>query len=402
MASAPTLAPALAARDDIGPAVRRRLSGFLRTLRDNGFAVGLAESRDALRLLATAGIDRRTQAKAPLRALLCGRRSDWDGFDALFDAFWTGERVRTRVAVAGNAALASQRTQRSLSGGGGTSDGLPTDVERRDGDGPDSDAAPQGRREGASRHETLARTDFRRIADPDALAEAHALAERLARRMRARLTRRDRAARRGRRIDLRRTLRASLATGGTPLALVHRRPRHKPLKLVLLVDSSGSMSLYTAVFLRFVHGVLDQFREAEAFLFHTRLVHVSDALREKDTARALDRLGLMAEGVGGGTRIGESLAAFNRWHAARVLHSRSCVMILSDGYDTGDPERLGREMAALARRCRRIVWLNPLIGWDGYEPTARGMAAALPHVDLFAPAHTLASLAALEPYLARL
>lgn len=401
MAPAATLAT-LATRDDIGPAVRRRLSGFLRTLRDNGFAVGLAESRDALRLLATAGVDRRTQAKAPLRALLCGRRSDWDAFDALFDAFWNGERVRTRVAIAGNAALASQRTQRSLSGGGGSSAGLPTDVERRDGDGPDSDAAPQGRREGASRYDSLARTDFRKIADPDALAEAHALAERLARRMRARLTRRDRAARRGRRIDLRRTIRASLATGGTPLALVLRRPRHKPLKLVLLVDSSGSMSLYTAVFLRFVHGVLDQFREAEAFLFHTRLVHVSDALREKDAGRALDRLGLMAEGVGGGTRIGESLAAFNRGHAARILHSRTCVMILSDGYDTGDPERLGREMAALARRCRRIVWLNPLIGWDGYEPTARGMAAALPHVDLFAPAHTLASLAALEPYLARL
>jgi uncharacterized protein with von Willebrand factor type A (vWA) domain len=110
----------------------------------------------------------------------------------------------------------------------------------------------------------------------------------------------------------------------------------------------------------------------------------------------------MAEGVGGGTRIGESLAAFNRGHAARVIHSRTCVMILSDGYDTGDPALLGAEMAALGRRCRRIVWLNPLLGWDGYEPSARGMAAALPHVDLFAAAHTLRSLAALEPYLARL
>ena len=189
---------------------------------------------------------------------------------------------------------------------------------------------------------------------------------------------------------------------GTPLALVRRIPREKPLRLVVLVDASGSMSLYTGVFLRFVHGVLDHFREAEAFLFHTRLVHVSDALKEKDTARALDRLGLMAEGVGGGTRIGESLAAFNRWHASRVIHSRTCVMILSDGYDTGEPDRLGAEMAALRRRCRRIVWLNPLIGWDGYEPSARGMAAALPHVDLFAAAHTIESLAALEPYLARL
>ncbi|MEJ1157116.1 vWA domain-containing protein [Prosthecomicrobium sp. N25] len=397
------MAARLATRDDIGPAVRRRLAGFLRTLRDNGYPVGLAESRDALRILAEAGMDRPAAARPALRALLCGRRSDWDRFDALFDAFWAGARVKTRVAVSGQAAQVSQRTIKSLADArsAGGAPGLPTDLERGR-DGPETEAHPSGRREGASRQESLARTDFRKIADPEALAEAHALAERLARRMRVRLTRRDKAARRGPRLDLRRTIRASLATGGTPLALVHRRPRTKPLRLVVLVDASGSMSLYTAVFLRFVHGVLDHFREAEAFLFHTRLVHVSDALKEKDAGRALDRLGLMAEGVGGGTRIGESLAAFNRYHAARVVHSRTCVMILSDGYDTGAPEILGAEMAALGRRCRRIVWLNPLLGWEGYEPSARGMAAALPHVDLFAPAHTIESLMALEPYLARI
>jgi len=111
---------------------------------------------------------------------------------------------------------------------------------------------------------------------------------------------------------------------------------------------------------------------------------------------------MMAQGVGGGTRIGDCLADFNRHHAARVIHSRTCVMILSDGYETGDADKLGREMAALRRRCRRIVWLNPMIGWEGYAPEAAGIKAALPHVDLYAPAHTLASLAALEPYLARL
>jgi uncharacterized protein with von Willebrand factor type A (vWA) domain len=148
--------------------------------------------------------------------------------------------------------------------------------------------------------------------------------------------------------------------------------------------------------------VLDEFREAEAFLFHTRLAHVSDALKEKDPARALDRLSMMAQGVGGGTKIGESLQAFNRQHAARVIHSRTCVMIVSDGYDTGDPKLLGDEMAALAKRCRRIVWLNPMMGWAGYAPEARGLKAALPYVDLYAPAHTLKSLADLETYLARL
>jgi uncharacterized protein with von Willebrand factor type A (vWA) domain len=172
--------------------------------------------------------------------------------------------------------------------------------------------------------------------------------------------------------------------------------------LLILLDVSGSMSLYTSVFVRFIHGVLDQFREAEAFLFHTRLTHVSPALREKDVGRALERLSLLAQGAGGGTRIGDCLASFNRWHAKTLLHGRTCVMIISDGYDTGTPATLGEEMRQLARRCRRIVWLNPMLGWEGYQPSARGMQAALPYVDLFAPAHNLESLAALEPYLARL
>ena len=148
--------------------------------------------------------------------------------------------------------------------------------------------------------------------------------------------------------------------------------------------------------------MLDHFSEAEAFLFHTRLVHISAAMREKDVTRAFDRLSLLAQGVGGGTRIGESLATFNRWHAKSVIHTRTCVMIVSDGYDTGDPEVMAAEMHRLARRCKRIVWLNPMIGWEGYAPSARGMQVALPFIDLFAPAHNLKSLAALEPYLAAL
>jgi uncharacterized protein with von Willebrand factor type A (vWA) domain len=110
----------------------------------------------------------------------------------------------------------------------------------------------------------------------------------------------------------------------------------------------------------------------------------------------------MAQGIGGGTRIDESLATFNRWHSRRVINSRTALMIVSDGYDTGEPDQLGEEMRRLRRRCKRIIWLNPLIGWRDYSPQARGMQAALPYVDLFAPAHNLASLAALEPYLVRI
>jgi uncharacterized protein with von Willebrand factor type A (vWA) domain len=152
---------------------------------------------------------------------------------------------------------------------------------------------------------------------------------------------------------------------------------------------------------RFLHGVVDSFHEAEAFVFHTRLAHVSPSLRDRNVTRAVEKLALMAEGIGGGTRIGECLSTFNRWHAGRVINSRTVVMIVSDGYDTGEPERLGNEMRRLRRRARRNVWLNPLIGWRDYQPSARGMQAALPYVDLFAPAHSLESLAALEPYLAK-
>jgi uncharacterized protein len=387
---------------EIGFAVRRRVVGFLRTLRDNGFHIGLAESRDALTILAAPEGARPSAVKPALKTLLCGRRADWDNFDDLFDAFWLGRGAKTRVQATPSQSPSQPRVRKAPDGRNDSAQTtLVSNVERVAGE-REFDAAPDGRREGASRFESLGNVDFRKIADEEAMAKAHALAERLARTMRTRLTRRDRQAARGRRIDLRRTIRASLPTGGTPIHLVHRQRRHKPLRLVVLLDASGSMNLYTAVFVRFVHGILDHFLEADAFLFHTSLVHVSDALREKDAGKALDRLSLMAKGVGGGTRIGDSLASFNRWHAARVVHSRTCVMILSDGYDTGEPDVLGAEMAALRRRCKRIVWLNPLIGWEGYEPSARGMAAALPYVDLFAPAHSLDSLAAIEPYLARL
>ena len=390
---------------EAGTYMARRLSAFMRTLRDNAFAVGLKEGADAAQVLASPLALRRDSLRSALKALVCACRSDWLKFDAVFDAFWLGRGVRLVVPIAANTPRTKRAEQRHLPGRELEQRFQPSLGEQVPAAGSnteDRDASATGRMEGATRAERLAETDFRRIHDPEAIAEAHALAARLARRMRTRLSRRERARLKGRRLDLRRTIRRNVAHGGVPLELVWRRRKRKPLRLVVLLDTSGSMSLYTSVFVRFIHGVLDHFHEAEAFLFHTRLVHVSAALRERDAGRALDRLSLLAQGVGGGTRIGESLATFNRWHAKRVIHSRTCVMIVSDGYDTGTPEAIADEMRRLARRAKRIVWLNPMIGWDGYAPSARGMQAALPFVDLFAPAHNLKSLAALEPYLARL
>jgi len=387
--------------DTIGAGMRRRLAGFVRTLRDNGFKLGLAETGDALSILASPAARRPSSLKPALKSLFCATRSDWERFDEIFEAYWRGRGMRRAAAVTGTPTERRASVRRLTMCGAPGPPGTPDHVQRREG--ADSDAAARsGRREGASRAELLSAADLRHIVDPDDVARAHELAARLARTMRARLIRREQVRRRGRRLDLRRTIHRNISHGGTPVELAWRRRKIKPLRLVVLLDASGSMDLYTAFFVRFLHGVVDAFREAEAFVFHTRLAHVSPTLRDRDAARAVDRLSLMAQGIGGGTRIGESLATFNRWHAARVINSRTAVMIVSDGYDTGEPERLAAEMRRLRRRCRRIIWLNPLLGWRDYAPAARGMQAALPYVDLFAPAHNLDSLAALEPYLAKI
>jgi uncharacterized protein len=396
-------APSLDDMDEVSRLVSSKLAAFLRTLRDNGFAVGLAEGRDAAALMASGYAAKPGLLRSALKHLFSARKSDWDKFDGIFDAFWLGRRVRSRSLAAGSSKAANNPSLKSLQETRATQESRQSATDQI----PSSDDAPhgrsgEGRMEGASRADNLAEVDFRKLADPTQVAQAHEAAARLARMMRTRLTRRDLARRRGYRLDLRRTIHRNISHGGVPIALVKRQRKDKPLRLVVLLDASGSMSMYTSVFLRFIHGVLDEFREAEAFLFHTRLAHVSGAMKEKDAARALDRLSLLAQGAGGGTKIGESLQTFNRWHAARVIHSRTVVMIVSDGYETGDADLLGREMAALAKRCRRIVWLNPMMAWQGYSPEAKGIKAALPFVDLYAPANTLASLTALEPYLARL
>jgi uncharacterized protein with von Willebrand factor type A (vWA) domain len=395
--------PSYEETDEVSRLVAAKLAAFLRTLRDNAFVIGLHEGRDAAALMAAGYAEKPGLLRSAFKQLFSARKSDWDRFDGLFDAFWLGKRVRSRSITRGSAKAANNPSLKSLQNNPSEAAGSDAAMDQV----PSTDEAPQnrageGRMEGASRADNIAEIDFRKLADPDQIAEAHAAAARLAKTMRTRLTRRDLARRRGYRLDLRRTIHSNISHGGVPIRLVKRRRKEKPLRLVMLLDASGSMSMYTGVFLRFIHGVLDEFREAEAFLFHTRLAYVSDAMKEKDAARALDRLSIMSQGAGGGTKIGESLQTFNRWHAARVIHSRTCVMMVSDGYETGDAALLGREMAALAKRCRRIVWLNPMMAWPGYAPVAAGIKAALPHIDLYAPANTLKSLTELEPYLAKL
>ena len=276
------------------------------------------------------------------------------------------------------------------------SGGVP-DVPDNGGEG-ESEAGGTGRLL-ASRIEAVRRADLRGLVTPEELAEAEAVARQIARALRNRRSRRRKAARRGALLDLRRIARRSGAHGGDPVELLRRRRPDRPVNIVAICDVSGSMSVYARIFLAFLQGLVSADSRTDAFFLHTRLVRISDALRDNDTLRAVERLSLMANGFGGGTRIGANLRQFNDQYARGMVTGRTVVVILSDGYDTDPADQIGIELARLKRRGCKIVWLNPLKGWNGYEPVARGMAAALPHLDLFAAANTLDALAALEPHL---
>ncbi|MDH3236200.1 MAG: VWA domain-containing protein [Alphaproteobacteria bacterium] len=371
---------------DDSPLVHKILR-FARHARDNGFPMGIEEALDALEFAGQSDLLDRESLRWGLRTLFCSSPDDWERFDNLFDSYWSYGGERTILKVSGSL---------PRPGGEGT---IPTADQLGFGN---ELAEADETAGGATARERLEGTDFRHLDSERDLQAVHDLAERLARRMRWRLSRRRRVRARGRTIDLRNTIHKSLRHGGTPLELAYRRRHPRPLKLVVILDASGSMNLYSTFFIRFIRGIIESFAQSDAFVFHTRLVHLSSALREKDIERAVERMAVMSAGWGGGTRIGESLKTFNRHHAKSVINSRTVVMIVSDGYDTGPPDVLAAQVKKLRGRARRVVWLNPMIGWKGYEPVAQGMTAALPHVDLFAPAHNLESLAKLAPYLERL
>ena len=365
-----------------------RLAGFVGFVRANGFSVGIAEQLAAVAVAAQGALGDRRRLRWSLKSLLCSQRPEWERFDRLFDAYFLPPN-RSRVTPAG------KRT-----GEAGAAPGTQQGMAEIEGDGEAVGPVRDGALGGASAREAVGRTDFRELADEAAMRAMEALVERMARRLRKRLMRRTQVARLGRRIHLRRTIRASLSRGGTPIDLVRVRRRRRLPRLTLILDVSRSMSLYSFFFLCFARGLLGAFRDAECFVFHTRLVRVSDALRERDPFRMREKLSLISFGWSGGTRIGECLQRFNAEHAGHMLGPHSIVVVMSDGLDTGPPDVLGEALAAIRRRARRLVWLNPLLGRPGYVPLAAGMQAALPHVDRFAPAHNLDSLMALESALA--
>ena len=273
--------------DPLRDAILGRISAFAMLLRNHGFIIGLRENTDAARLAGELAIERPATQRAAFKALFCSRASDWRQFDELFNSYWFGRGMKKLMKVAGSGATSTRPNPSTPTEKGSnqtSSSELSDQVSNPSG--VKTEEGSTAKSEGASRTEITSSTDFRKIADPRELEKAHAAAERLARAMRARLTRRERARKRGRRIDLRATIRRNIGVGGTPIDLRFRQRKPKPLRLIVLLDASGSMQMYTAVFIRFIHGILDNFREAEAFVFHTRLAHISSAMKEKNAARA--------------------------------------------------------------------------------------------------------------------
>jgi uncharacterized protein with von Willebrand factor type A (vWA) domain len=232
----------------------------------------------------------------------------------------------------------------------------------------------------------------------DELAEIERIAAQIARRLAARPSRRWRAARRGPRIHLRATMRQSLKTGGDTPDPPRRERKRRKTRVVAICDVSGSMDIYSRFLLQFLYALQNGFARVESFVFSTGLSRVTRDLTGATYRAALGHLSGAVQDWSGGTRIGASLATFNaNW--SRLVDRRTVLVILSDGWDTGDPEQLADELRAISRRAGRVIWLNPLLGSPSYEPLTRGMQAALPHVDVFAPAHNLASLRDLARHL---
>ena len=357
-----------------------RLAQFPTFLRANGFAVGGGDAVNVLRTSECVGVLDATALRLSLQSLLCGREDEWRRFHELFDAwFLPANRWQSPTPRA-------DRAPSGLSAGAATGDGDDTI---------DSDTARP--RHAASRHESLASADFRTLTEREHTVDIEALMRRFARQLKPLRLRRQVASRHGRQLDLPATIRRSIARGGMPLDLAWRDRRRVQPRLVLLIDVSRSMTLYSFFYLRLARALGAELADVHSFIFHTRITAVSRALHDADPWRAQQRLHLIAQGWAGGTRIGESIAQFNREHAPRLVHARTAVIVMSDGYDTGEPAQLAAALAQVRQRARRLVWLNPLGRQPGYAPVSQGMQAALPHLDLLAPGSDLASIRAVLP-----
>jgi uncharacterized protein with von Willebrand factor type A (vWA) domain len=349
---------------------------FCRALRARGLPVTPAESIDATAALDHIDICDASELQRALRIVLTSRVEELGVFDEVFAEIWKGA-AGAKGAGRAKSAEAKPHTLgpfSALSAPGALSAfRLPTP------------------------HESLTRRDVSTLSASE-LDEITRLASRLARRLVARRSRRWRAAPRGARVDPRRTLRRSLSTGGELAELARRERKIRKTSLVVVCDVSGSMDVYAQFLLQFVYALQNTFARVESFLFATRLSRITRHLHRKQYQRAIATLAADVRDWSGGTRIGESLEALeHQW--SHLIDRHSILVMMSDGWETGDPARLGAVLQRLRKRAGKVIWLNPLLASPTYRPETRGMRAALPHIDVFAPLYNLESLRVLVRHL---
>jgi uncharacterized protein len=360
---------------------------FAWVLRRVGLDVEPGQTSIFLRALALLGFDRRGDVRSAGRAIFVRRREDGPIYDAAFDLFWR------RHGGGGNLGGRLPRiTQRERD---------PTGETPPDGD-PASDETVTTIRPGsATPREVLRTADFASLTAEET-RDAQAMLEALRPRLPLRRSRRNRVDRSGHRPAARCMLRHALGAGGEALRWRWLRRTTRPRPIVLLCDISGSMEHYSRFMLRFAHALQRSGAPVEVFVFGTRLTRITRQLRVRSPDAALRRVAERVVDWSGGTRIGESLRQLNRRWVRRTVRSGAIVLLMSDGWERGDPALLAREMATLRRSCHRLIWIDPLAARAGFEPATAGLQAALPHVDEFVPAASVASLAALAERLGEL
>ena len=374
------------------------LMRFGRVLRAGGLSIGPGELMSAGEALRVTGIERREDFYWTLHAVFVRRIADRELFDRAFHVFWRRPRLLERLRAA---APPEPGTQSAPLGEG--AEGLAAALAAGRSPPPPHRAAPARSTRDArltwSPLETLRGKDFEQMSD-----EEVAQAEKAVAAMRPHLpllaTRRRRVDPRGRHIDLRATLRAALRAGRGGIPLVRARPGRRPAPVVLICDVSGSMSRYSSLLLHFAHALARGRKEVHAFVFGTRLTNVSPHLRQHDASRAMEAIARAVRDWDGGTRIGRCLREFNHAWSRRVLGPGALVLLVSDGLDRDVGEGLSFEMERLQKSCRRLLWLNPLLRYPGFEPRARGMQAMLPFVHELRSVHNLDSVQALGEALA--
>jgi uncharacterized protein with von Willebrand factor type A (vWA) domain len=372
---------------------------FGRLLRGLGLDVNPGRMIDLAAALEHVDLSRRVDFYHAVRSLLVHRHEDVPLFDHAFNEFWRDPAQGWLASLPGQ--LPRRRAQRVVQIPPPLKD--PAGTPEQPGDGREAPPKPvlEVTRTYSDR-EVLRQKDFSELSAEEYTAIRELLSA-MVWRLGERRTRRQRAGR-GPRLDLRRTLRRNLPKyGGQLLEWSFREPKSKPRPLVLIADISGSMERYTRLLLHFIYSLTTGLRQpVESFVFSTRLTRITHPLQHTDVETALRDVSHAVTDWAGGTRIGEALKAFNFHWARRVLTHGAVVLIISDGWDRGDPELLAHEMARLQRSCYRLIWLNPLLGLPSYEPLTRGIQAAMPYIDDFMPVHNLASLEDLADHLAGL